>query len=244
MDDIPKSLPELANGVFEEILSFRKHLLKRIDVSASELRRNMDVLISEMDAAATANPRLNQIYQDRGRYVIIAFVDDVLMKSSWEHTEEWRTRHLLEMKYYGTQVAGERIPQLIAEVTGREDEAGLALLLFTCLSLGYRGRFVEGSGELEALRHKLYSLLRDTLSEGDQHITPQADKHTVAKEAKRLRPVYSFIQVSLITVLVTVVVLTTIGFVLKSRSEEFNSKYTEIHRSLEGETEQGGETGP
>ncbi len=217
------NLPQLANGVFESILSFRQRLRKGFDVPLPELRRDMQVIFDEMDIAAQHDARLSRVYQDQGKYILAGFVDDVVTNSEWRYAYDWKN-HLLEDQYFGSAIAGERIPEIIQEVTGSTEEVGLAELLFVILALGFRGRFEEGTGELEALRTRLYRLMPNRLAEGESRIVPDAYGHTEVSSARRLRPLFTFLQVCLVSVMAVIVVLAVFFLMQGSRSSKFENQ--------------------
>jgi len=188
----------LGQPLFEAILLFRQKVRKGFNIPLPDLCRELDLIFDQMDADVRSDPRLNRIYTERARYFLAGFTDDVITNSEWAFAYDWRN-HLVEKKLFGTAVAGERIPEIIDQVTGAPDECGLAELVFTCLALGYRGRYQEGSEELEMLRRRLYRFLPNRVSDEERRVVPQAYEHTVPCVSRRLRPLQRFLRAAILT---------------------------------------------
>lgn len=221
-------LPELANPLFEMILAFRTKLRKGFDVTQAEVRRDLLEIFNDLDVEARRDARLDLVYREKGKYILAAFVDDVIINSDeWKFAYDWK-HLLLEHEFFKTSVAGEKIPEYIRQVTGSEEEAGLGELLFIILALGYRGKYKEGTGELEAFRQRLYQLLPDRMSREEIRLTPGAYENLELRQAKRLRPLYTFLRVCVVSTMAVVLMLVTIIFVLKRSSGEISNAFEEI----------------
>lgn len=223
MPEKSKTLPHLARGVFEACLLFRQRIRRGFDIPLGEFRRDMQVLFEEMDAEAQKDPRLEKVYKDKGKYVLAGFVDDVVRHAEWQFSQEWRN-HLLEKEFFNSMIAGNEIPRIMEEVTGNEEEIGLGELLFICLALGYRGRYTTGTGELEALRERLYRFLPQRLPDEETTLTPQAYDHTVKRQAKRLRPMFTLFQVTVLCVITLAVAIFVIVYQRSSRATLVRTK--------------------
>ena len=94
------------------------------------------------------------------QYAFVALLDELLLFSEWPGSTAWEARPL-EMRVFGTRVAGERLPDAIEKLLAERDPArrDLASVFLACLSLGFRGRLrgTEGALRHDQLRHALFA---------------------------------------------------------------------------------------
>lgn len=222
--EVCRNLMDLARPLFEEILSFQQQIHRGIQPAFGEVRRVMRIIFDRMDSTAQKDARISSIYagkEEAGKYILAAFVDDILSNSEWEFAEEWQN-HWLEDEFFGTRMAGDNIPELVEKVTGKEEEAGLAELLFTCFTLGYRGKFARGMAELEMMREQMYSRIPWRPSHEDGHLTPQAYDYTVERESRLKRPFFTFMNICVLSIMAIILVLTIFGINKSKRAEALN----------------------
>jgi type IV/VI secretion system ImpK/VasF family protein len=104
------------------------------------------------------------------KYAAVALADDLALHSDWDHAEQWN-RHLLELRHFNTAFAGqaffERLQRLRQQLAGvqdpglREQVFGALEIYYTCLKLGFRGRYrgAAASGEMETVETSVLTLL-------------------------------------------------------------------------------------
>jgi type IV/VI secretion system ImpK/VasF family protein len=94
------------------------------------------------------------------QYAFVALLDELLLFSEWPGSTAWEDRPL-ELRVFGTRVAGERLPDAIEKLLAERDPArrDLASVFLACLSLGFRGRLrgTEGALRHDQLRHALFA---------------------------------------------------------------------------------------
>lgn len=128
------------------------------------------------------------LYHD-AQYVMAALADEVMLHLDWWGREGWRV-HLLEARFFGSGVAGERVFDRIEELL-RERDAGrrdLAAVYLMALSLGFQGRF-RGTDRLhrvEELRQELFAFVfrrHPSVARGERQLFPQAYENTLRDRA-------------------------------------------------------------
>ncbi|VWC49400.1 ompA family protein [Burkholderia lata] len=93
------------------------------------------------------------------QYAFVALLDEQLVFSDWAGRADWEAVPL-EMRIFGTHIAGERLPDAIDALLTRRDtsQRDLAHVYLACLMLGFRGRLRDQGGALrhDQLRHALF----------------------------------------------------------------------------------------
>src|SRR5688572_12594425 len=92
---------------------------------------------------------------------LVAFLDESIIRSDWEHKTEWRASPL-QYDRFGRDDAGEeffsRLTTMRAERTVRTD---VLQIYFLCLTLGFKGRYaLAPEHEWESLRSQVGAQLR------------------------------------------------------------------------------------
>ena len=88
---------------------------------------------------------------DQARFIVCAWVDESILGSAWQERGQWQ-RETLQLSYYNTSDAGveafERLNQL------GFDQKEVREVYYVCLSLGFKGRFINQGDEflLDQLR--------------------------------------------------------------------------------------------
>jgi len=95
---------------------------------------------------------------DQARFIVCAWVDELLLGSDWQERGQWQ-REQLQRLYYNTTDAGveafERLNQL------GFDQREVREVYYVCLSLGFKGRFINQGDEflLDQLRSSNLKIL-------------------------------------------------------------------------------------
>lgn len=107
--------------------------------------------------------KLNNEAIGMGKYALCALIDETILSSPWGQQSGWANQGLV-LQYYQDTKAGERFflgLNKILELPEKNND--LLELFYTCLNLGFRGRYAlvnQGEYELEKLRKKLYITIR------------------------------------------------------------------------------------
>ncbi len=167
MTSKPASLHEACTPIFLFLTSFRRNAETSV-LSVEELR---DVLVREFESAERAcesDRKLRALF-DRARYALVATADQVVLSSNWTNRAAW-SMQLLEQHYFNTAEAGTKFFSILDEVLGdtANDSAELALVLFTCMALGFQGELIDNRKELERRRQLVFEKARLRGALGDK----------------------------------------------------------------------------
>ena len=103
---------------------------------------------------------------------VVALIDETVMNSDWEHSEEWG-QEPLQLHYFGQFVAGEdffhRLDALL-----KDNDPELLEVFYTCLCAGFRGMYRDEPEELATRRRQTYQPLKKVDLRDEQHITEGA----------------------------------------------------------------------
>lgn len=88
---------------------------------------------------------------DQARFMICAWVDEVILSSPWNHKDQWQ-REQLQRIYYNTTDAGEEVFERLNGLGLHQRD--VREVYYICLALGFMGRYCKKGDEylLEQLR--------------------------------------------------------------------------------------------
>lgn len=125
--------------------------------SYQQVRGDVRRLLSDSESCARTWKVPPEEYE-LGRFMVCAWADEALLASEWREKGQWQ-REQLQRVYFNTTDAGvEVFDKLNALGVGQKD---VREVYFVCLSLGFRGRFINPGDEilLEQLRFSNLKLL-------------------------------------------------------------------------------------
>jgi type VI secretion system protein ImpK len=95
---------------------------------------------------------------DQARFIVCAWVDEVLLGSNWNEKNQWQ-REQLQRLYYNTTDAGVEAFERLNLLGFHQKD--VREVYYFCLSLGFRGRFINQGDEflLEKLRSSNLKIL-------------------------------------------------------------------------------------
>ncbi len=143
-----RGLQDLAAGVFSLILSLRTSS----DYGGEEeLRRRITAYLDsvEREGLEQGLPRDDV---EALKFPLVAFIDETILHSSWEHRERWRDRPL-QLDLFGELRAGIRFFDQLDQVRrGGEAKRDLLEVYHLCLTLGFEGKYrISGREKLQPL---------------------------------------------------------------------------------------------
>lgn len=156
-----------ASDYFLAIAAFNS-AATRANIDAAGLHATLEDLLAGYETKARASG-LDWDLFTQAKYALVSLADDLGLHSDWDHAESWN-RFLLELRHFDTSFAGaeffdrlQRLRQRLStthEPALREQVLGALEVYYTCLKLGFRGRF-RGSrtGEVEQIENGLVTLL-------------------------------------------------------------------------------------
>ncbi len=150
------TLFEVTKELFSYLVLFRERVQSAAPPKLEEVRREIDDIFASMEAKVTRQPSLAPAYR-QVHYALIAFADEVILSSGWKYARQWE-KELLEQKFFGTNVAGDRFFELVS----RLDEAPreVVAIYYFCLALGFRGHFSPDDERLQSLKAGLLAKLQ------------------------------------------------------------------------------------
>lgn len=95
---------------------------------------------------------------DQARFIVCAWVDEMILGSKWSEKPLWQ-REPLQRLFYHTTDAGVEVFERLNQVELHQNE--VREVYYLCLSLGFRGRFINPGDEflLEQLRSSNLKIL-------------------------------------------------------------------------------------
>ena len=193
--DYTTELFNLASPLFLFLVSFRRKVQKRYSVSESMVLGDLEELFARMERMARADVRLEELYK-KAKYPLAVLADEILIHSEWEHADSWQRQHLLEKRYFGTNIGGDEVFRLASEL--RYDEVEMAAILFTAIALGVRGTYHRKPDKLAEVRSKLYRQMSEYLADAQRQLTPAA-YHVTPKEARKISPAVTLARVAIVS---------------------------------------------
>jgi type VI secretion system protein ImpK len=127
-------------------------------------------------------------YLEEMTYIMAAFADEAfLCLLDWNGKSYWRD-HLMELRLFRSQIAGQEIFKRIVKVIARRDHGAeeLCAVYLMVLSLGFKGQYLHYPAAVDTYRSKLFDRLQMTnpeLRQESRHLIPEAYLHTVTEGA-------------------------------------------------------------
>ena len=134
------------DNCFTEIFGYVAYLKKicaRRQPEFAVVKTTLDRLI-EQSAQRMRTWSIDPRSYDDARFAVFAWVDETILNMPWSQREEWRP-NLLQTGYYSTTSAGSEFFERLNRL--RADQEGVREVYFTCLSLGFRGRYHQEGDE-------------------------------------------------------------------------------------------------
>jgi type IV/VI secretion system ImpK/VasF family protein len=140
----------------------------RAKLDPGQFHRTLEEQLAGADAQAQSSGIDMNLYQ-QAKYAAVALADDLALHSDWDHAQQWN-RYLLELRHFNTSFAGqeffERLGRLRQQLAGvqdpglREQVIGTMEVYYTCLKLGFRGRYRGAQqAEIENFANSILMLL-------------------------------------------------------------------------------------
>jgi type VI secretion system protein ImpK len=108
------------------------------------------------------------------RYALCTFIDESAGSTPWGASGQWAQQGLLAL-FHGEVEGGEKFFQILARLA-ENPQANLDVLelMYVCLQLGFEGRYriIDGGrDQLEAIRHRLLSIIRKQRGEYERDLS-------------------------------------------------------------------------
>ena len=84
------------------------------------------------------------------RYAVVAFIDEQILKSSWEGKQDWMLEPL-QLVYFHETTAGEGFFARLADLENHPERTHVLLAYYLCMVLGFQGMYaIRDHGAIEA----------------------------------------------------------------------------------------------
>jgi type VI secretion system protein ImpK len=162
------ALTSCFRGFFLAIAAFHSEST-RAKLNPGQFHRTLEEMLIGADTTARASGLDPNLFA-QAKYATVALADDLGLHSDWDHAGQWN-RYLLELRHFNTSFAGQeffdrlaRLRQTLAGVQDpalREQVLGALEVYYTCLRLGFRGRYRNAQpGELDGVANSVFALLQ------------------------------------------------------------------------------------
>jgi len=141
-----------------DLLAFALQLKRSKDPGDAEAMRQK---VDEQFRALETKARQADVPQEdvqQAKYAICAFVDEMILTSSWGLKESWADKPL-QLAYFNDFAAGEEFYNKIDTLRGAKKNAVLEVY-YLCLALGFRGKYVDLQG-MEKKKVLMDTILRE-----------------------------------------------------------------------------------
>jgi len=218
------TLFQLASDLFLFLVTFRRKIRKGVSIHSSEVRSRLETIFAEQEAVARSDPSLSALYE-KAKYPLVVLADEILLTCDWEFASEWEAQ-TMEERYFGSRIAGDEFFYIVDRL--RDDETELAQILYTCLCMGFRGRYRQDSEELRTLRNRLYRQIPEYMAGRTEKLCPEA-YHVSEGSTAGLTPLVNLARVAIVCVVFLIVYFT-------ASQVSWNSITKEIREIADGKT--------
>lgn len=170
------------------------------EVSAQELYESIQlhlyqVLESQSLEATQQIGDFAVVLHEEAQYIMVALADEIFLSFDWIGRKHWEN-HLLEVRVFHTQMAGEMIFQRLETLLKVRDptHVDLAIMYLYALGLGFRGRYgTDASNEdIDKYRHQLLSFIThqptSLFREGRPYLIDEPYQHNIVNDHRRFLP--------------------------------------------------------
>lgn len=197
-EDMPKR-GHLVNAFFD-LLVLGVHARDSRDLGRLEsLQTKVDQMLEEADRQGTVF-RYSRETLIEARYAVVAFLDEMILQSGWDQKNQWAS-HLLQYKYFQTQIAGEELFHHLTTLRRKFPvNTDLLEVFHACLMLGFEGKYkLEGRERLQDLKHDLFREIQGLRGEIPP-LSPKAERHEAMRDVAPEIPVWIVVACSLAVV--------------------------------------------
>ncbi len=194
--------------VIQGVIDFQYGLLRGKHPTVEEQKRTLiDLLKWSEDRAARSTPELARDFELAKR-ALVYWIDEVLITSSWSHSQEW-TNHILEYTLHGESAAAIRFYEKASEAE-RRDSTNPLEVFFLCVALGFRGDLSTDAEEIQRWASRVHERITEGTKHPEQYI-PDPPGRLQERGLRSLQGGRLLLVVSLLVAVTSVVTLA--GFI-------------------------------
>lgn len=180
--------------LFLFLTAFRRRVRKGMRVELRDVSDRLEEIFAEQARSAREDPRVEALYE-KARYPLVVLADEILLHSGWEYAGQWEGQ-LLEEKYFGTNIGGEKYFAIANELDPTKDTE-LAALLSAGIALGFGGKYRERPEKLAEARKRLYRMNAEWIATLGDKLTPDA-YHVLPQPGRKLSPLLNLYRVLIV----------------------------------------------
>jgi len=157
-DTTPSSSAPALADLCGDLLAFALQLKRSSDPGDAEAMR---LKIDEQFRALETKARQSDVPQEdvqQGKYALCAFIDEMILTSSWGLKDSWADKPL-QLAYFNDFSAGEEFYNKVDQLRGAKRNSVLEVY-YLCLALGFRGKYVDLQG-MEKKKVLMDTMLRE-----------------------------------------------------------------------------------
>ena len=179
-------LYDICKDLFNYLTAFRWKVAAGTRLMPEEVQNDLLNIFREQEMRVRRHPELKNKYEEV-RYPLAVFADEVILNSQWEYAGEWENM-LLEQRFFNSEVGGDRFFELCEDY--QIDDPEVATIYYTCLNMGFKGRYDRESEELRRLRESLLEKFETDPERRGGPMFPQAYAVSPAKKVKPLSRIF------------------------------------------------------
>lgn len=142
-----------------EIILYTRNLIRVANGAAPDYqktRNDLQDLFDKSKLHALDNGYSEQLYTSAKR-AVVAYVDEIIQCSSWEHSAEWK-KEPLQRIYFDTTNLGHEFYETLDTLNKFGPDREVREVYSLCLGLGFRGRYFNASDRQKYEEVKLFNL--------------------------------------------------------------------------------------
>jgi type VI secretion system protein ImpK len=140
-----------------------------------ELQRRVIQALRDFEATVDTHGVARQAIRS-ATYALCVLLDETVLNTPWGRESAWGQRSLL-VTFFGEAWGGERFFNMLDNASRTPDRhIDLIEVLYTCLSLGLRGKYgikPEGAVELDGIRQQIFQLIRRHREGAEGELSPK-----------------------------------------------------------------------
>jgi type IV/VI secretion system ImpK/VasF family protein len=179
--------------LFAYLMAFRLRVKGGFKTTLEEVQKELLQIFREQEMKVRRNPALTSAY-DQVRYPLVVFADEVILNSDWEFAQDWE-KELLEQRFFESEVGGDRFFELCEEPAMSNPD--VAAIFYTCLLMGFRGRYEPESEQLRILKQNIQAKCPRLNGDQQELLYPEA-YHVRERKLQRLPSILRWRQVAIL----------------------------------------------
>jgi type VI secretion system protein ImpK len=164
-------LVKLVKPFFDYLVAFRMQAKTPYAPTLMQLNQELQQHMNRIKRGANQSQDLEALY-NQIRYPLCALADEIIINSGWEQADEWE-KHLLERKFFGTNVAGNRFFEFAESL--EESEPVVAFIYYYCLALGFCGQYLAKDPRLEKIKQRTLDIALSNQENGQFSFSLNSD---------------------------------------------------------------------